>query len=372
MTFDTITRGVWTFNKTLTDEYQGQDFSTSGKSPIYTRFQLFDLLSGRNETRYGIEFDDDTTLSSSMNGSFLGSTYRLSAAFWWFSPAALGTTKHTITKKTTPMIAPIVAKSDTSINSDIEIVDSGQGEWIISEIGVTEKQNAIRLYMFSNGTSVSHVFDSIPYLPGLHHIYVAYDGSTNDFGEVRLFVDGQPSPKYFGPEALLNTTAKVRINNCGFGYTAHKTKQTSAILGDLVLRAFGLSSTSQDAITMLRFGWQHITQNDLFETNYTFNGMAYTQPSVVTTNQVLVEGGNIFAARSNGELVKGYRPIWDREENYKTPESLQFIGRVSSQSGIPEGAGGILPPDPRVIFPGGPVQYDPNRGLILNGVTIKI
>ncbi len=329
MGFNSTARGVWTFNRTLADEVQGLDFVLL--APTYNTFRLFDLANSRTVTRSGLVFESGKPLDVSLLQGFRpGSDYLMSIGFWWTS-SALGQIRHITTKQLSSKFAPIVAKADTAVVSGIETVTAGQGEFIVNEIGVSETQNAIRMLVFGDNTDLSHIIESEPYTPGLHHVFVSILNTGSDPALLRIDIDGKVGNIAYGPTSLSSTSASFRVNDSGFGHVAHKQTQVGAILGDLTVRATDVFSSSgkQDAVTMMRFGWQHLTQSDLFNLNYTFNGLSYTQPSTVTTNQIFSEGGNIFVARSNGELLKGFQPIWDTEFDFTAElgvDGKQFNG----------------------------------------------
>ena len=57
----------------------------------------------------------------------------------------------------------------------------------------------------------------------------------------------------------------------------------------------------------------------------TFTEIIVSQESSVTTNQIYTRGGNIYSLRSNGDIHKGYRPIWDNEFNFLTEEEVKNL-----------------------------------------------
>lgn len=54
-------------------------------------------------------------------------------------------------------------------------------------------------------------------------------------------------------------------------------------------------------------------------------GLGTEQPSTITTNQITSNNGSIYLARSNGEILKGDRPIWDTEFNYQDSGSVSLL-----------------------------------------------
>ena len=83
---------------------------------------------------------------------------------------------------------------------------------------------------------------------------------------------------------------------------------------------------------MVRYGFEHITFATLFDTRFTYFGLSYPQPTTVSTTHVFIDGGNVFASRSDGRIIKGMRPIWDKEFNYQDPKSVQLLNISSTDS----------------------------------------
>lgn len=326
MALTTNTQAIWTFESTLSDEsLNGNDLTALGGNPTYARFQLFDLLNSRIQRRYGVQFDDTITFDAGADFDLSGGgRYRMVIAFWWTSAAALGQTRHVITRQLTPMIAPIVAKATSSINGGLETLSNA--EFIISEIGVSKTQNAIRLALCEDGSSITHIIESTPYTPGLHNIYVSYQETVGGaLGHARIDIDGQKGDIAVVGGLDSSVGSSVTVNDVGYGYTAHKTTSSGSILGDLLIqRTYGVLWDTL-MIKMFRFGWRWGADQDFDSTTTAFNGLSYHQPSTVSTNQIFVEGSDIFVARSDGMLSRGYQPIWDIEFNYRNPSSLNLL-----------------------------------------------
>jgi len=285
------------------------------KHLIYSRVK-FDIRSG-------LQFVDSVQFTNTNTFSFIGSSgsYELMISFWWTSPGAVGQTRHTITRKLIPKIAPILAKATSTISNGFETVNVG--EWIVSEIGYSETQNAIQFALCESGGDPDFIFESEPYIPGLHHValFIRSISGNNDY--VQLTIDGKPGINYLGPSTIPVTNAPLSLNQVGFGYTAHKVNQDGAIIGDLVLKTTG--NNPENDLLIMRFGLDYATDSLLTYKSSSFHSFAYAQPSTVTTNQIFAEGGNIIVARSNGEVLKGSSPIWDNEFGFPTPSTVSRL-----------------------------------------------
>ncbi len=229
--------------------------------------------------------------------------------------------------------APIVAKADTTTTAGVETLSDG--EFIVSEVGVSKTTNAIEIALSSDGSKITNVYRSDSYLPGLVHVLIAY--TAEDKG-CRIDINGKPGIRHYGPASINNAASvDVTLNKIGFGYTAHKTTQTGAIIGDLLMRRYSAILVGNQAVRFMQFGWSALAETNIWpsgprpdqrppsDPKASFHGLSYEQPTTITTNHIYTEGGNIFAARSNGEIMKGFQPIWDTEFNYMNPTSLNYL-----------------------------------------------
>jgi len=330
--------GIWQFNRTLEEETANHTFSSiDGSEAEYIQFQEFNLLNGTNVTKNGLKFNSGANLggqafqvhgpivfSSDSNGT------DFEIAFTWFSPGPVGYTRHLISRNQTTMVAPILAKATFAEGSSFSAV--GTGEFIISEVAASTTQNKIRFELCANGGIPTHVFESAPYDPGIRKVFISVDsgekGVTSQVAGkhtiVFLLIDGK-ADKFYADFIgdLENRNVPLQLNSVFHGYTTHKKIQEGAFIADLVIkRSTGGIWYTFDAIKVFRLGWQSITETDQLNNSYNFFGIGYKQPSTVTTNQIYVEGGDIYAARSNGEILRGKRPIWDNEFDFKSESNV--------------------------------------------------
>lgn len=241
MAISSNVKGVWSFDGSLTEDSAGKDFSIVTTSPTFSNFETFNIFTSKFDIRSGLQFEEDIYFNNTNTFSLIGSgsSYQLMISFWWTSPVAIGQTRHVITQKLVPKVAPILAKATSTTTSGFESVTLNMGEWIISEIGYSKNKNAIQFALCENGNNPDFIFESEPYTPGLHHVSLfmrAISGSNN---YVQITIDGKPGIHHLGPTTISVTAAPISLNLVGFGYTAHKVTQVGGIIGDLVLIAQG-------------------------------------------------------------------------------------------------------------------------------------
>ncbi len=357
MAFETTARGWWKFDQNLDDEVAAVDFQAgAGVTATFKQFRQFNLDTEVIETRYGLLFESGSTYSAT-TGSFAevsdSTEYKLAMGFWYSSLNAIGRMRHAVTRENTPKMAPIIAKANTTISGGDETVTTGQGEWIVSEIGFSKTQNAIQLAVCGANNGPTHIYISEPYDPGFIHVFVTviFTGTGN---YARIDIDGKFGEQHTilttGLETdMANTVALVRINDIGFGATSHEAEDASRYISDLVLKANG-ETTSDQTVDLTRFGPNSILLANSDETRRTFLGIGYDQPETVTTTQIFGEGGHVFVARSNGEILEGFKPIW--ANNFTFPDSTSVSKLNASKTGLPP-------------------EWTPG-GLKLQGTTIRI
>ncbi len=348
--FASSTLGVWRLDSALTDEVQNNDFIGSGVAS-YASFQKFDLINNRIETRSGLKFEIDKTFTVSTDYTYTDFT----VAFWWNSPGVLGFTRHVTTRELEPKIAPLIAKSDSSVTSTETHLQNCS--FVITEAGYSTTQNVIRVYLSTNGSTVSHIVDSEPFAPGLRNVLITFIQTQ---GRLRIDVDGRTGILHTAPITGLQQTGDLILNSVVPGFLAHKTQQENGLIFDLVFT--NLASLDNEALKFMRYGYEHITFGNLFDTRFSYFGFSYSQPTTVTTNQIFVDGDNIFAARSNGEILKGGRPVWDKEFSYPDKRSVALLN-VSETDPIDLD-------DPNAVR----IRFaDPTTsGLSIQGATVRI
>jgi hypothetical protein len=325
MAYTSDTRGLWLLQGNLEEEAYNRDLSGAG---LYGRYSRFNLLTDTLTSYQGLRFRSGTSYSAS--SSFIlasGSTYEMGMGFWWLSPGTIGYVQHSTTRLKTPVISPIVAKAQSIASAGEEVVTSG--EFIVIETAASESQNRIRLALCGAGTNPTEFVDSEAYTPGLHHVFVHYvtDGTLN---RARVDIDGTPGIEQIVSADLAATAAPIQINSVAFGPTSHTRSQTGGLLSHLVLLNRNCLDTDEST-RMFLFGPEYIVDDDYLGRSFTHLGVSYPQPSTVTTTQLYVQGGNVYATRSDGKILKGARPIWDTEHDYEDENSLDYLN-ISEQS----------------------------------------
>lgn len=310
-------KAYWSFNNSIEDDAFNNDFVASGSIVSFARYSAYDFISDCMKIKYGVLFDNYYTTSSVSLLNSSGNTHDFTVSFWWYSPSVVGYTRHAVTRKETSKVTPIIGKGRIIEDGSFRFVDDG--EFIISEVSASSLQNTIKLEICTTNAGPTHEYFSKSYSPGLHHVMVSYKATVDPVSEIKIIIDGEEGERQFGPQYNMSTTlSNIYINRLYHGYLSHVTSQDGSFISDLVIKTSNADNAEYDAIRNIRFGTSYVINNDLNHIEHEFLGIGYTQPSSVVTKQIYASGGNIYVARSNGDILKGYRPIWDTEFNYIT------------------------------------------------------
>lgn len=322
MSLVNTSRGLWLFDRSLVDEVQNNDFSISSGSAEFQSFQKYDLNSDSLITKYGLIFRDGISFSSDQSGTVqLGSAgyISFSMSFWWYSPSVIGYTRDTHTRNTTTKIAPLISIADTTVDSDQnkEIANDGTAEIFVYEVAHSESENSIRYEVCANNSTPTHRFESTGYLPGLHHIFISHN-TVNQASVIKIYIDGKLSKDFAGPSMNITTPSGsfIKLNSSYHGPLEYKVYQDGGYISELAIRGSGVDSYSNVPNSVFNFGWEAFLDDEQYLYDYDYFGIGYSQPSTVTTNQIYSEGGSIYVARSNGDILRGESPIWDNDFNY--------------------------------------------------------
>jgi hypothetical protein len=319
--------GVWDFDRNMADQYLTNDFDRSSGLNTYSLVSKYNLVSKSVESVYGLDIVEGASWYAGSDFQCRsGLNYNMSMNFWWYSPAPLGLMRHVITKETTSVMSPVIAKADSSISAGVETITAG--EWVLCEVGVSETQNAMRFYICAGGTYPTFAIESEPYLPGLHNVNVLLFGHTGN-GIASVEIDGKQASysmtpvSTFGTAVPPHTTGQLRINSIGFGQTAHKTTQVGAIISELVLRSDFIDAG--DSTRICRYGWNFAISPETAFDKFAYLGLGYEQPSTISTNMIVSSGSDLVVARSNGDILRGSRPIWDTEHDFEDSRILPLL-----------------------------------------------
>ena len=327
MALSSSVSGLWLFGGSLEDEANGNTL-VSSVNPTYVQFQRYNLSTGTTDNETGLLFEENIPLRASGVSISSGGVKQFSISFWWYSPSAVGYTRHAITRNLTSKVVPIIAQAESYTFGDEELISDGTGEFIISEVAASQTQNAIKLEICSGNNNPTHSYLSDAYDPGLRHIFISYTTVSDSGGDVsliKIYIDGKITLEHQGPLVDVGDTgSNLYLNKVYHGYTAHKYFQSGSYISELVILSAD-DSNNNFARKVFEWGYNAITDSDEIDKLYSYFGFSFEQPSTITTNQIYSEGGNIYVSRSNGDILKGFRPIWDTEFTYKTQENVDDL-----------------------------------------------
>lgn len=308
MTFHSIVKGVWPFDGSLSDLVSMNDFSGVSASE-YQAWKRYDLSLNRSVNMSGLKFTQGyaTDQVFLLNNSF-------AIAFWYYSPEALGFTEHASGTGEAPRQSPVLAiGQQNSVGLSVVAM-----QMTVTEIAVTNDTNAILFRFSSNGTLLNYQAISESYLPGIHYVVVSFNLQT---GRMRVDLDGRAGISVVGPTTLSGPTGfPIYLNRVVVDYDSHVVTQSDAFISDLVI--LDTSAPLNLGLTSIRYGLDAVTDATKLLENYAYFGVGYPQESTVTTTGIFTQGENVFVSRSNGQVLKGVTPIWDRQVDFQSEDDL--------------------------------------------------
>lgn len=329
MPYSSLVNYFWDLNSNTEDAVANNNF-VYNTTPAYGDYRQYDLLNSSYIFRKALKFNGqyastEDPISIFGNGGIM---------FWYYSPAALGFTRHAVTKLPVGRISPILAKAVTTTENGIETITSG--DFVISEIGVSDTKNAIQLAICATGGQPTHIMQSSSFLPGWHLIAIyavnqTFYSPANNYALARIEIDADKSTDFVIHPKISPTVNSLTLNKIGYGYTVHQASQNEAMIADLAVFSYNEDTDvivdNSLSLRCIRVGIGRVVQEDFWGIvpRVSFLGLGTEQPSTITTNQITSNNGSIYLARSNGEILKGDRPIWDTEFNYQDSGSVSLL-----------------------------------------------
>ena len=315
---------LWRFNGNPYDEISNANFVLNNDDPytsgapiggVYSSFSRFNLWTNQNESIQGLqlggEISYEADLVSYVSGSF-------TIGLWINTTAALGYTRHVVTRESTPRTAPILAKSDRLVTDEEEFLESAT--FVIVEKASSKTQNQLELLLSSNGTTSTSVL-SASYLPGLHHFLLTYDENEE---RARIDVDGSFGEWQTAPASLNSSIATLKINAINPNYISHQFSYTNTVLRDLYFRD-AVSIDETESIRNVKYGVDYVTDSLLSLRKFAPFAVSFTQPNTIATNSILVNGSTVYLGQSDGSLLKGEQPIWDNNFNFDSTKKNSLL-----------------------------------------------
>ena len=309
MAFHSVVRGVWPFSGSLSDLANMNDFS-GASSAEYRTWKRFDLAQNRNISTTGLKFTQSYSSDSTFNV-----TDSFTIAFWYYSPEVLGYTEHNSGTGRAPRQSPILAVGEQSVPG----LTFTRMVVVATEIAASDDTNAILVRISYTGSGFSgYRAISESYLPGVHHVVLSFNKQT---GRMRVDLDGRAGISSAAPTSFVAIPASnLYLNKIVVDYSSHVVTQSDAFISELVMldtaAPYGLG------LNHMRYGLAAVTDATKLVENYAYFGVGYPQESTVTTTGIFAEGENVFVTRSNGQILKGVTPIWDRQVEFQSEDDL--------------------------------------------------
>lgn len=327
------TQSLWLFDENTNDSAQNNNLSKSSVVNLqYGNRYYYDLINRQLIFQKTI-YLTDSLFTSSAPFTLGNSGNETAIAFWYYSSVSVG-----FINKTTQQsyIVPLIASSNYS--SDGISATPSYLQFKIEEVAHSKISNKLLLSLSSDGVSVASIHYSIPYTFGSWHHFVVnikYGPGASET-TVRIDVDNVIGPDFIIETSIYNTFSSLWLNKYVGPGNLSTVKQFSAgQLAELIV--FSNYSGQERALRLFKYGYLFSCDSNYVWKRIDEIGFSQTHPLTISTRKIIDEGQSLFILRSNGDILKGERPIWDREFLYKKPEALKELNIIQTgESGSPE------------------------------------
>jgi len=314
--------GLWRFNNSMSDEALNNDFvlnndnsSSLGISVAgsFDTISKYDIFKSKNVNTKALVLED---VSYEATDTLINEDFTI--AFWYKSETVIGFTRNIISKDLETKTVPIIAKSDKTTNDLSESVTNCS--FFVIERSHSSTENQIAVGTSSTGTNIVYAYSS-PYTPGTHLVLITYDSSNN---RTRIDIDGIEGT-WTNTAELNVSTSTLKINSINPNYLHHQASGLSRAISELYIKK-EIAKTHESS-RLYTYGIDYVVDKTLARMQFASFPMLLTQPSTITTTRIIAEGSNIYAARSNGVLLKGAQNYWDTELTFDSNKKNTLLNK---------------------------------------------
>lgn len=325
-------QNLWLFQDNLNESAQDNNLSQSSSDPlIYGTRYFYDLINRKLISDKTIYLSD--SLSTSVAPFSLGSTgNEMSIAFWYYSSENIGFINKSSQQS---YVVPIIASSNYISNGVTASPTALQFK--LEEVAHSDSSNKLLLSISDVGSTVSGTMYSSPYESGKwHHIVLSIKyGPTAGKTTARIDLDNIVGPDFVISSGIYSVFSTFWINKyVGPGNLSSVKNPEAGQLSELIV--FSNYSGQERALRLTKYGYLFSCDSNYIWTRIDELGLSQTNPLTISTIKIVNEGQTVYVLRSDGEILKGQRPLWDAEFIYKTPDSFKNLDIIKSgDSGFP-------------------------------------
>jgi hypothetical protein len=184
--------------------------------------------------------------------------------------------------------------------------------------------------------SDEYFVSSEPYASSMwHYIWLVYNGSGSDV-KMDIYIDGklQNTINESGaiPSSLNASIVDVYINRHTNGYAYNKTNNYGYI-DDVVI--FNIEQEAEETLQTIINNSVDYAVDDNFANMYEKNiGILYEDPATVRINSVVDDMSFIYAARSDGKILRGSPLFWQSRKIFSDEREKDLLNEVIVGDGV--------------------------------------
>jgi hypothetical protein len=270
----------------------------------------------------------------------------LSSSFtlgFWLKPLNLGVVTNPNTNATQPLKMALFTKSSPSYSAITKQTTLSSEKFSVWEETQADGTNVLKIRV-SGATSA--ILTSSPYSAGtFHHFWIVYNGNNDEelplpfpfpigYSYLAMFIDGEADTGAVltgdVPSSLNSSTSHFYINNSIDGY-AFETIRNFGFLDDLVI--FSTSRILKtDLFRALDLGISYITDMDLIDDDEATFGTIFNDTSTIQINSICGNRGSVYVGRSDGQLLKGSRVLWESRRDFSNSNEKDCLSIVTRSS----------------------------------------
>ncbi len=221
-------------------------------------------------------------------------------------------------------------------------LDSSQNVSVItdeSSFAVYEEcleDNMNKLYVLLQGVSDKIIVSSSPYVAGtMHYFWISYSGYLSS---LKIFIDGLEvtTNNELGtdiPSSLNNdNSVPFHVNNSAVGYNA-LIRGNFGLLDELIFTTEYVID-SNILSKHINFGSEYSVYKNLVGLSEISQSFVYDDPTTIDIKAVASNGKNIYAGKSDGNLYKGDRLMWQSRKDFSQKDEIKLIkkNKLSTES----------------------------------------
>lgn len=310
------------------------DFDTS---PLYAEGANPEVaLTEQNITLENAIFSNGWKMETNSYAEFtkLTDVYDEFSISFWLKPVNLG-----LASDGTSLRMPIISQGGFAIVGDtVSLVDTSS--FSIYEETLENGNNQLVLALMNTSNFITY-YTSPEYSVGeFHHFWISWFGADQ---LLKLYIDQEEvafTASGTVPYFLGSGTFTFKLNyNCP-GRVTTNLRNTGTIDDLLILDTY---YNDVDLVKRVsKYGGIYISNNDYLLFEEIYQGWLFDDSGTVEITGISNSRGQIYIGKSNGQILKGSKKIWDNRINFGNNKELARLSVFSREYSLPSITNGVL------------------------------